>query len=394
MTEVIIIGGGPAGCHVACELARSFDVLVLEEHKEIGHPLQCMGLVTDRVVSFVPPEKRGELIETTISKGKVSSPSGKELSLEFKEPKAFVIDRVNFDRALAELAMDRGAEIELGSRVERARRPDRVEVEYKGLKRRCDILIGADGPRSLVRSTFFPPTPIEFISCYGAEVDSKIESEEACAHVFLGGEVAPLFFAWTLPTRGGARIGVGVSEGRPYPYFKRLANRFRGKITRPIAGEIPIGLLPHFTTDRIALVGDACCQVKPISGGGLFTGLLGAQICSRSIIEGDLKNYRKRWISAIGEEVASSLRWRGLIRAMGDDDIERLFSLLDKPGSKEALQKGLLEGDLDYQSRSAKMVIRSLSLSALASVLRVVFSIILKKPRSLIFKAPKEKESG
>ncbi len=378
MREVIIVGGGPTGCLTASELAKSFDVLVLEEHSEFGSPLQCMGLVSNRVLGFVPSRKRGDLIEAAITRGKVTSPSGREFSVDFKEVKAYVIDRMKFDRILAEEAMDRGVQFELGSRVKAVRSSDKLEVGSKNGLRKADLLIGADGPHSLVRRTFFPASDIEFIRCYGAEIDSTIESEGECAHVFLGGDVAPSFFAWTLPIKGGARIGLGASGKKPYPYFKRLMKRLNGRITRPIAGEIPIGLLPYFSMGNIGLVGDACCQVKPISGGGLFTGLLGAKLCSQSVLEGDLESYRSRWMEAVGKEISGSLRLRGVYKKIRDKEIEELFSLLGRESVKENLEDLISELDLDYQFISAGKIARSTGFGGMASILRMGLRVLLR----------------
>ena len=50
-----------------------------------------------------------------------------------------------------------------------------------------------------------------------------------------------------------------------------------------IAGIIPLGPLKQTVDNRIMLVGDAAAQVKPTSGGGIFTGLTCAQIASQTI---------------------------------------------------------------------------------------------------------------
>ena len=379
MREVIIVGGGPTGCLVARELAKSHDVVVMEEHGEIGSPLQCMGLVSARVLDFISPGKRGELIESLITHGKITSPGGDEYILDFDEPKAYVIDRVGFDRALAEEAMDAGAQFKLGSRIERIGSSKGLRVELKDVVEKADLLIGADGPHSLVRRTFFPKseTEIEFIRCYGAELDAKIASEEECAHVFLGNDVAPSFFAWTLPLRQGARVGLGVSGRKPYPYFRDLMDRFGDGITRRIGGEIPVGLLPSFSSGDVALVGDACCQVKPISGGGLFPGLTGALLCSKSIIEGKLESYRERWMKEMGKEISGSLRLRGLYKKLSDSDVREIFSLVKENDKiKSTLAK---YGDLDYQYRSVTHVAKSLGPRDMLSLTRALVKAFLRR---------------
>jgi hypothetical protein len=53
--DAIVAGCGPCGAVVGRDLARKgFRVLILEEHHEVGRPVQCAGLVTRRVLDLVP----------------------------------------------------------------------------------------------------------------------------------------------------------------------------------------------------------------------------------------------------------------------------------------------------------------------------------------------------
>ena len=43
--DVIIVGGGPIGTFIGSHIASSgYEVLILEEHAEIGNPSHCSGL--------------------------------------------------------------------------------------------------------------------------------------------------------------------------------------------------------------------------------------------------------------------------------------------------------------------------------------------------------------
>ena len=51
---ISIIGAGPAGSHLAYLLAKKGrKVNVYEEHKSIGDPVQCTGLVRDSIKQLV-----------------------------------------------------------------------------------------------------------------------------------------------------------------------------------------------------------------------------------------------------------------------------------------------------------------------------------------------------
>ena len=58
--DVLVIGGGPAGCFLGGLLAKKgFSVLIVEEHGEIGKPVECAGLLSTRVfeIAKIPPAK-------------------------------------------------------------------------------------------------------------------------------------------------------------------------------------------------------------------------------------------------------------------------------------------------------------------------------------------------
>ena len=51
--DLVVVGGGPAGCAVARDVAGAgFKVLIAEEHARVGEPLQCSGLISARTLYF------------------------------------------------------------------------------------------------------------------------------------------------------------------------------------------------------------------------------------------------------------------------------------------------------------------------------------------------------
>ena len=52
--DVIIVGAGPVGGYLARKFREeNFDVLILEEHDQIGRPFQCAGLVNPKSMERV-----------------------------------------------------------------------------------------------------------------------------------------------------------------------------------------------------------------------------------------------------------------------------------------------------------------------------------------------------
>ena len=100
-----VIGGGPAGCFYASQVS---DVHIFEEHKEIGNPIACTGIITDSIHSVVKVKK--STLVSHISSFKITSPDGKSLSIPFKK-KNPIFDRKLFDHHMLELAIDNGSKV-------------------------------------------------------------------------------------------------------------------------------------------------------------------------------------------------------------------------------------------------------------------------------------------
>jgi flavin-dependent dehydrogenase len=72
---------------------------------------------------------------------------------------------------------------------------------------------------------------------------------------------------------------------------------------------IPFGVSKRTADDNVVIVGDAACQVKATSGGGLYTGLVSAAECASALVvaleAGDhshasLSAYEKAWYDRVG----------------------------------------------------------------------------------------------
>ncbi|HEC81776.1 MAG TPA: NAD(P)/FAD-dependent oxidoreductase, partial [Thermoplasmatales archaeon] len=229
------------------------------------------------------------------------------------------------------------------------------------------ILIGADGAKSKVRKIFNLPEPQEIILGLGAEVEN-IDVEPSFVHIFLGKKLAPGFFAWIIPTeKEKARIGLGCTQPPPKPaktLFNNLFNYPTTKkylqhtvVTNIIAGNIPLGIINETVKNNVMIVGDAAAQVKPLSGGGLYTGLLSSKHCSqvtaktlekkKPTMDG-LKKYHELWTKDIKREISFGMKIRKRFIHMNDSEIEHYFTYLEDETITSIISQ---YGDIDYPSR-------------------------------------------
>ena len=96
--KILVVGAGPAGCYFASR-TENYDITIIEEHPEIGKPVQCAGIVSSEITKLLKIRK--EFLVNTIDKARIYSPNGNYLQLKFKNPN-YVIDRHKFDSFLAE----------------------------------------------------------------------------------------------------------------------------------------------------------------------------------------------------------------------------------------------------------------------------------------------------
>lgn len=389
--DVLIIGAGPIGCSVAQRVSKEgFSVAVIEEHREIGEPVQCSGLVTKRVLEFLPDERS---LLNTVKGAEVFSPGGHRLVIGGRSKKAVVLDRAMFDRHMAEAASRDGAEMQLDTQAVAAKRTsDAVEATLihgkKTSKATCKILVGADGVKSNVAKWFGLSRPKITVSGFQAEMVGG-DFDEDFVSLYVGNDVAPGFFSWIIPAGDTIRVGLCVRKGSAYEYFNRfLENPLIAKRleeTEPIsyqAGMIPFGLSKRTAADNVVIVGDAACQVKATSGGGLYTGLASAAECAKVLVNAlesedhshaSLITYEKMWFEKVGKELKRDVMLHQAFSKLSDKKFEKIFDLVDR---RDILDLVTERGDIDYPSklgwRLVKMEPRLLRFASPA--LRALFS--------------------
>ncbi|MEE9223769.1 MAG: NAD(P)/FAD-dependent oxidoreductase [Thermoplasmata archaeon] len=364
--DVVVVGAGPMGGYAADVISSAgWRVALIEEHRKIGVPVQCAGLVTPRVFEIV--DKRMTVVNS-LRGAEIYSPGGRELIVDGRETKAVVLDRAAFDSEIARDALLHGATSFLGSTFVNAKKKDRglevdVQTPDRMVKINCRILIGADGIRSNVSKCFNMPKAESIVKGFEAEL-VEVDCDRRFAKIFTGNEVAPGFFAWIIPTgEGGARVGLCVARGSAYQYFNALfekgeSARFlkKSRTVSFVAGAIPFGLLSRTVEDHVMIVGDAACQAKASTGGGIYTGLVASKICADTAIlalEADdlskkfLSRYHRNWKKAIGKELKRGLHLHRFCRDLTDKQMEEIFKLLD---NDEILEMVSETGDITFPS--------------------------------------------
>lgn len=346
--DAVVVGGGPAGSRAAALLARDHDVTVIEEHRVSGKPMQCTGLLTSETIGLSSIRPR---VISPIYGTKVIFPSGGVIELRSKKPMASVVDRADLDSRLADEAMSAGAVYSYGDRyVNHTSISKGLVIESSTGVREARLLIGADGSKSKLSASIPDNAPKEMIRGIQADVRGSIDESDVM-RLRVGSKTAPGFFSWEIPCGDFTRVGLCTSwsAGPPSDYLNALLKK-GGYQDREIiekhSGMIPVGGVRRTYSDRLMLIGDAACQVKPISGGGLFPIFKCAAhlafTADRALKEDDLseKNlsqYQRLWKQDIGSSLSKGYRIRKAYVKMSDEKLDYMCDVLDRPDVKKIL---------------------------------------------------------
>lgn len=384
-SRVIVVGGGPCGSFTALNLARlGVDIAIFEEHNEIGIPCHCAGHVSinglKRLGLFPLPEK---VVENNFYGAVFHSPSGKEFSVRFSSPITCIVNRTLFDKYVAKMAKDSGAQYFLNSRVQSLIVEDGfvkgTVVRHNGNSEKCSakIVVDAEGISSgiLKQTGLVMSNRNMLVNAMKAEVENVENLQPDMVEVFLGREFAPDFYAWLIPKGDGrASIGLGAKTGNP----KKLLEKFMLK--HPVASSKlgsakvlqtafhPIslgGLIPKTYLDGFLAVGDAASQVKPTTGGGLILGLTCARVAAETTFEALQRNefssdflstYQRRCEKIAGFDFKFMLGFRKMLNAMSDDRLDDAIDFCKKFNLDKVFESF---EDVDFQGHSLLRVLWS-----------------------------------
>ena len=382
--DVAVIGAGPAGSRTARNLAREgLRVRLVEEHRQVGVPSHCSGLISLRTLREAEIGEDAAIHHIT---GAFVHAPGAGAALGTGETKAVAIDRVRWDQTLAEQAREAGADLVRARLTNVEREPGGVRLtlatDGRDWTMTAAMVIGADGAHSRVARTLGMARPTEYAYNLGIEGRFRYPAEgegwrDDYVHVFVGRDLAPGWFGWIIPTGDpdgeGTRVRVGIgSTGavRPIDCYRRLADAFPqlfGGIEpcRMYGGTIPLTFAPRSYDDRVLLAGDAAGQVKPFSGGGIYTGLVAARHASKTALRafgsGDfsasgLASYERSWKREIGRELRKSWHLRHFGLALSDSQVDRVVRALRGPKMQTLAAR---YADIDYPSKVLLRLARS-----------------------------------
>ncbi|MDA1193412.1 MAG: NAD(P)/FAD-dependent oxidoreductase, partial [Candidatus Poribacteria bacterium] len=298
--DVVIVGAGPGGSTAARFAAEAgLDTLLLEKRQEIGAPVRCAeGVSTRALKRFIEPDPKW--VAQVINGCRLYAPNGRYVGLR-SEGDGIVLERKIFDRRLAELAAEKGANVRCKARVTNVLKNDNdaitgVEVKWFGQTLSIDakVVIAADGIESQVArwgglNTISKLSDMDSCAQY-LVAGLELEDSDYC-YFYVGECYAPGGYAWVFPKRDNlANIGLGITPlhtARTGETAIDCLNRFmeshfpNASIVGQVVGGIPIdGHTRPISKAGLMVIGDAAHQADPMNGGGIINAMIAGEIAA------------------------------------------------------------------------------------------------------------------
>lgn len=318
MYDVIIVGCGVAGGYLASQL-KGLNVLVLEKDKKVI--LKDSGLVSTHFKDFFRAP-----IKAKVKEMRAISPSGVTFTLSSGKPFAYILKRKKFSAGLRRLARQH-ADLKYEAVRKISYEDDFVNVLTPTGEYKSRLVVGCDGTFSIVRRSLGIKMPKMHPGIF---VRTKKQLNTKQIDVHFNKYFSPEFFSWVIPQINEYGTITSIRPAECLNYFKKKLGLPDGKI---YSSFIPVGYCRSFA-NRTLLIGDACGQVKPLTGGGIIFSLRAARHAAAVIKSASenrrfdapfLSAYENRWKGELANEIRMQLIARKMYRRFTNRDIDDLF---------------------------------------------------------------------
>jgi len=369
MTEVLVVGGGPAGAACAWRLARSgtpctvLDRAVFPREKVCGGALSLRGSLALTGSGML---SEAELDGLTVAQHSgMSLWHGEELLRNWDggEPAIRIVDRGPFDAFLLERAASVGAVVLQGARVAGVDPQARTVSLASGERVAWRVLVGADGAGSVVRRACLPRRPRRGTGI-GLEVFVPAgDFSPAPAELQIRFGLLPYGYGWVFPGTEQVCVGAGVAgSAAPARDVRRALERLLGWCGLP-AGRYRLrgAPIPSMSLDRslgagnVYLIGDAAGLCDQVSGEGMCHAVAGGLLVGRSVAEGwSRRRLRREARAGLTGVIRQSARIRHLLHHPLFEE-EAMFRLRRDPVFTEAFWS-VVSGASDYAGMIARIL--------------------------------------
>jgi flavin-dependent dehydrogenase len=372
--KIGIVGARVAGSYAGLLLARlGHDVTLFDHSTERAKP--CGGGVTSKAVRGMHWLRESALPHAEIAMVRLISRDGYAGDLPLPHP-VYVFSRFNLDAGLRQWAMASGAKFRPEQVVKVIHGTNIWAIETVSGFHEFDYLIGADGTRSIVRTTLL----------------GRFSSNDLC--LALGYNLPGLYdpgvllinfqesgfqgYLWSFPCVSHSSVGIG--RWLPAARASDLRQRVEAfiEMNYPEAGSdrtfyaalIPCLSQSSLVQQRVcgkdwALLGDAAGFADAITAEGIYYALRSAELLVEALQTGDSQGYERLWRNDFGINLRSAAAARDRFygsMVLAQTFIKRALQTVRYSTTVQSLLDSLIAGDISYKSLFRNLVFRGPSI--------------------------------
>jgi digeranylgeranylglycerophospholipid reductase len=346
MYDIAIIGAGCVGNYLALNLAElGFKVLVIERKAEAGLNICCTGIISKDCCELL--SLKVNLKVSALNTAIITTPGWQTININTKENIAYIIERIEFEKSLSVRAQSSGALFVYSTTVRNIfTEKDKVVLNTfsKHGNKQFDskLVVICTGYGSKLPYSLGLGKIDKYVIGTQAEVD--ITSNETL-EIYLDKKLSPAGFAWLVRTWNDKGLAGLLCRSMPQKHMKAFLGflKERNKIADRdyIINHalIPVKPLNKSFTDRIIVVGEAAGQVKPLTGGGIYYGIICANIAIETIVEAfrlndfsrhQLAAYQNKWHKLLKNEVITAYHLRNIWEKLNNQPINIILNIAQK----------------------------------------------------------------
>lgn len=320
ITDIAVVGAGPAGAYCAYCLAEEGFKPVMLDH---SHPREkpCGGGISPFAQRAFPFLREIPYIHGEANHIQIVCVGDKRITLKLKHKYLFG-SRLRLDQHILNMATANGARLEKVRVFEVRMHRDSWEISTSKGPLRTRILIGADGVSSVVRKTTISRfQSYDLSTCYG--YFAKPLKDQSMLLKFLPKRKG---YIWLFPRGDHICTGIAADSSRN-ANSKAELDRFlktsypEVKVISRWAAMIPTLRVQALSTSIAGpnwmLIGDAAGHVDPVSGEGIPYALRSAELAAEAIFQNNPRVYDRLWREDYGRFLLRSARMKSLVFTEG-----------------------------------------------------------------------------
>jgi flavin-dependent dehydrogenase len=355
MSEIAVVGGGPAGAMCAERLARSgYQVTLYDEHLAWEKP--CGGGLTHKAIEAYPFLLNGPHPKKLIRSVELVSSKGHRALLELDRP-IVIYSRAVLNGLLLERAEAAGCRV-VRSRVSHLETAgERAELTIGDSCVEADFVVVAAGARNSLLPGTQPLSRNDLEMTLGYFVPAQAEG--ICVKFLNHFEG----YLWSFPRCDHLSVGIcGSMAKHTSQELRRHLHTFMESENIPRDGArfyshvLPSPQKQTLSSRKVvgrnwALVGDAAAWVDPITGEGLYYALRSGELLAESLIAHKPAEYPARIRKAFSTDLEFATRiarrfYRG--RFLGGAVATRMIQFIERSPTFRALMADVFAGSQDY----------------------------------------------